>query len=159
MTTALTPYTVPPQAKVAMLDNLSEIEVAYNLLKSEGDEDKDADPIDKHYRKLNTKIDVVDKKSEEFSMIKKYVSNTHASTHGHYKLVVEEVSFCLSVAVCLSDKEADMYIFFFKSQISFDIEVLKFVIINLINVIHDTCCSQRRLLYIYLYFVSTPEIL
>ncbi|XP_069975958.1 poly [ADP-ribose] polymerase 1-like [Penaeus vannamei] len=78
------------KAKVAMLDNLSEIEVAYNLLKSEGDEDKDADPIDKHYRKLNTKIDVVDKKSEEFSMIKKYVSNTHASTHGHYKLVVEE---------------------------------------------------------------------
>lgn len=65
----------------------------------------------------------------------------------------------MSVAVCLSDKEADMYIFFFKSQISFDIEVLKFVIINLINVIHDTCCSQRRLLYIYLYFVVTPEIL
>lgn len=82
-----------------MLDNLSEIEVAYNLLKSEGDEDKDADPIDKHYRKLNTKIDVVDKKSEEFSMIKKYVSNTHASTHGHYKLVVEEVS--LYVCCCL----------------------------------------------------------
>ncbi|XP_042855321.1 poly [ADP-ribose] polymerase 1-like isoform X2 [Penaeus japonicus] len=79
------------KAKVAMLDNLSEIEVAYNLLKSEGDdEDKDADPIDKHYRKLNTKIEVVDKKSDEFGMIKKYVSNTHASTHGHYKLVVEE---------------------------------------------------------------------
>lgn len=100
MTTALTPlHHSPPQAKVAMLDNLSEIEVAYNLLKSEGDEDKDADPIDKHYRKLNTKIDVVDKKSEEFSMIKKYVSNTHASTHGHYKLVVEEVS--LYVCCCL----------------------------------------------------------
>ncbi|XP_037803943.1 poly [ADP-ribose] polymerase 1-like [Penaeus monodon] len=78
------------KAKVAMLDNLSEIEVVYNLLKSEGNEDKDTDPIDKHYGKLNTKIEVVDKKSDEFSMIKKYVNNTHASTHGHYKLVVKE---------------------------------------------------------------------
>lgn len=79
------------QTKIAMLDNLSEIELAYSLLKSEDEEDKGADPIDKHYRKLKTKVDVLDKKSDEFQMIDKYVSNTHAATHSHYKLVIDEV--------------------------------------------------------------------
>lgn len=74
-----------------MLDNLSEIEVAYNLLKSEDDEDKGADPIDKHYRKLKTNVAVMEKDSDEFKMIKDYVSNTHATTHSHYKLDVLEV--------------------------------------------------------------------
>lgn len=74
-----------------MLDNLSEIELAYSLLNSEDDEDKGADPIDKHYRKLKTKVDVLDNKSEEYKMIETYVNNTHAATHSHYKLVVEEV--------------------------------------------------------------------
>ncbi|XP_071539623.1 poly [ADP-ribose] polymerase 1 [Panulirus ornatus] len=79
------------KAKIAMLDNLSEIEVAYSLLKSEDDEeDKDGDPIDKHYHKLKTKMDVLDKKSDEYKMIQDYVTNTHAATHSHYKLVVEE---------------------------------------------------------------------
>ncbi|XP_064103766.1 poly [ADP-ribose] polymerase 1-like [Macrobrachium nipponense] len=79
-------------SKIGMLDNLSEIEVAYNLLKSEDDEeDKSADPIDKHYRKLKTKMEVLDHSSSEFKMIEKYVNNTHATTHSHYKLVVEDV--------------------------------------------------------------------
>lgn len=33
----------------------------------------------------------VDKESEEFKMICDYVSNTHAKTHNHYKLKVQEV--------------------------------------------------------------------
>lgn len=74
-----------------MLDNLSEIELAYSLLKSEDEEDKGSDPIDKHYRKLKTKVEVLDKKCDEFQMIEKYVSNTHAATHSHYKLVIDEV--------------------------------------------------------------------
>lgn len=74
-----------------MLDNLSEIEIAYSLLKSEDGDDKNADPIDKHYQKLKTKVDVLDKKSDEYKMIENYVANTHASTHSHYKLAVEEV--------------------------------------------------------------------
>lgn len=39
-----------------MLDNLLEIEVAYRLLKSGGDEAKD--PIDVNYEKLKTNVDV-----------------------------------------------------------------------------------------------------
>lgn len=40
-----------------MLDNLLEIEVAYSLLKSGGDDEKD--PIDVNYEKLNTKLEVL----------------------------------------------------------------------------------------------------
>ena len=44
------------QTKTEMLDNLLEIEVAYSLMKGGGTEGKD--PIDAHYEKLNTKIQV-----------------------------------------------------------------------------------------------------
>lgn len=78
--------------KIGMLDSLSEIEIAYNLLKSEdAEEDKNADPIDKHYRKLKTKMEVVDKTSKEYKMVEEYVSNTHASTHSHYNIVIDEI--------------------------------------------------------------------
>ena len=40
-----------------MLESLMEIEVAFILLKA-GDAVKDKDPIDAHYEKLNTEIEV-----------------------------------------------------------------------------------------------------
>jgi hypothetical protein len=73
-----------------MLDNLLEIEIAYNLLKS-GSDDSTMDPIDSHYQKLNCKMDVVDKKSDEFAIIEKYVKQTHAQTHNLYDLEIEDV--------------------------------------------------------------------
>jgi len=76
--------------KVDMLDNLLEIEVAYSLLKgSRGDGERD--PIDIHYESLKADINVISKDSEEFNMIQEYVKNTHAKTHRHYSLKVEEV--------------------------------------------------------------------
>lgn len=45
------------QAKVQMLDNLLDIEVAYSLLRG-GAEDNENDPIDINYEKLKTKIEV-----------------------------------------------------------------------------------------------------
>ena len=42
-----------------MLDNLLEIEVAYNLMKGDGKSTgAERDPIDVHYEKLNTKMEV-----------------------------------------------------------------------------------------------------
>ncbi|XP_067939303.1 poly [ADP-ribose] polymerase 1-like [Watersipora subatra] len=77
-------------AKVEMLDNLKEIECAYNLLKSSaGGEGKD--PIDAHYESLKTKIEHVDRESEDFDLINKYTKNTHAKTHSGYTLDVDEV--------------------------------------------------------------------
>ena len=45
------------QSKLEMLESLMEIEIAFSLLK-EGDAVKDKDPIDAHYDKLNTGIEV-----------------------------------------------------------------------------------------------------
>ncbi|KAK2501028.1 hypothetical protein MC885_019094 [Smutsia gigantea] len=67
------------QAKVEMLDNLLDIEVAYSLLRG-GSDDSSKDPID-----------VVDKDSEEAETIRKYVKNTHASTHNAYDLEIIDI--------------------------------------------------------------------
>ncbi|KAB0344398.1 hypothetical protein FD754_021324 [Muntiacus muntjak] len=78
------------QAKVEMLDNLLDIEVAYSLLRG-GSDDSSKDPIDVNYEKLKTEIKVVDKDSEEAEIIRKYVKNTHATTHNAYDLEVVDI--------------------------------------------------------------------
>uniref|UniRef100_A0A3B5AWL1 Poly [ADP-ribose] polymerase n=1 Tax=Stegastes partitus TaxID=144197 RepID=A0A3B5AWL1_9TELE len=78
------------QAKVQMLDNLLDIEVAYSLLRG-GAQDNENDPIDINYEKLKTRIEVVDKSSNEAEVIIQYVKNTHAATHNTYTLEVQEI--------------------------------------------------------------------
>ncbi|XP_053315053.1 poly [ADP-ribose] polymerase 1 [Spea bombifrons] len=78
------------QAKVQMLDNLLDIEVAYSLLRG-GAEDGEKDPIDVKYEKIKTDIQVVDKDSEEARIIEQYVENTHAETHNAYKLEILDI--------------------------------------------------------------------
>ncbi|CAB1340117.1 unnamed protein product [Coregonus sp. 'balchen'] len=73
---------VQQAAKVQMLDNLLDIEVAYSLLKG-GAEDNKKDPIDINYEKLKTKIEVVDKTTEEAEIILKYdLPNRQLLWHG-----------------------------------------------------------------------------
>ncbi|XP_055838265.1 poly [ADP-ribose] polymerase [Episyrphus balteatus] len=74
----------------AMLDSLMEIECAYSLIKNE-ESGEDVNPIDKHYEQLKTSIEPIDKNSEEFAMLKKYVKNTHADTHKMYELEIVDV--------------------------------------------------------------------
>lgn len=54
---ATTSQYITVQAKVRMLDNLLDIEVAYSLLRG-GSQDDENDPIDINYEKLKTKIEV-----------------------------------------------------------------------------------------------------
>eukprot|EP00049_Salpingoeca_infusionum_P016729 m.345280 g.345280 ORF g.345280 m.345280 type:complete len:1053 (-) comp16140_c0_seq2:7529-10687(-) len=76
-------------AKVKMIEELTNLEVASRLLKtSAGDADKD--PVDVHYEKLHTNISALDRRSDVFKMIQKYVKNTHASTHSGYTLDIED---------------------------------------------------------------------
>ncbi|RNA39365.1 poly [ADP-ribose] polymerase, partial [Brachionus plicatilis] len=77
------------QDKIEMLNYLLDIEIAYNILKTHSNSSEA--PIDMHYKKLNCQIEVLDKNSEEFSLILKYVQNTHAATHYTYNLIVEDV--------------------------------------------------------------------
>ena len=72
-----------------MLNNLLDIEIAYNILKT--DSNSSEDPIDLHFNKLKCDMEVLHRDSDEFSIILKYVENTHAATHSSYKLVVEDV--------------------------------------------------------------------
>ncbi|KAM5163073.1 poly [ADP-ribose] polymerase 1 [Mantella aurantiaca] len=78
------------QAKVQMLDNLLDIEVAYSLLRG-GTVDSEKDPIDVKYEKIKTDIKVVDKDSEEAKIIHQYVKNTHAETHNAYELEILDI--------------------------------------------------------------------
>ncbi|XP_021365761.1 poly [ADP-ribose] polymerase 1-like isoform X2 [Mizuhopecten yessoensis] len=76
------------KAKTEMINNLLEIEVAYSMLKGG---DTGEDPIDAHYRKLNTEIEHLDLASEESQRLLDYVKNTHAATHNQYDLEVLDI--------------------------------------------------------------------
>lgn len=76
------------KAKIEMLDSLLEIEVAYNIMKTESDT---KDPILEHYDKLKTDIEVLTENDDEFNIIKTYVKNTHADTHRQYELILNKV--------------------------------------------------------------------
>lgn len=69
--------------KTAMLDNLLEIEIAYKIIESDSDEVNSGakDVFDSHYERLNCAIEPLDQGTDEFSLIKRYVENTHAPTH------------------------------------------------------------------------------
>lgn len=77
------------QSKCEMLEALLDMEIAYSLLNSKTDEKKN--PLDAHYEQLKTKIEVMDKSGKDYEVIKQYVKNTHASTHSHYELEIEDV--------------------------------------------------------------------
>ena len=75
--------------KTEMLNNLLEIEIAYNIIKT--DSSADMDPIDQHYKKLNCEMEVLDHETEEFKRLITYISNTHAATHSSYSLKVKDI--------------------------------------------------------------------
>jgi poly [ADP-ribose] polymerase 1 len=78
--------------KMQMIEALLEIEMAYEMRSSINAND-DKDPIDLHYEKLNTTIEILDKNDELYRIIDIYVKNTHASTHS-IKLDILEI-FCV----------------------------------------------------------------
>lgn len=77
------------KSKREMIDSLLEIEIAYSMLKDDSKEN--VNPVDSHYEKLKTEIQPLDKKSQEFQIIQKYLETTHAPTHDQYRLEIDEV--------------------------------------------------------------------
>lgn len=73
--------------KLEMLDTISQIKVAYTLLQND---EKADDPLMINYKKLNTKIEPLDKKSKDFKMIQEYVKNSSVHSVG-FTLELEEV--------------------------------------------------------------------
>ncbi len=76
--------------KTDMLNNLLDIEIAYNIIKTDKS-NTDTDPIDHHYKKLNCDMEVLSKETNEYNNLVQYLINTHGSTHSQYKLKVKEI--------------------------------------------------------------------
>ncbi|XP_050442642.1 poly [ADP-ribose] polymerase [Adelges cooleyi] len=77
--------------KLEIITNLMEIEIAYNMMDDKCSKDSTLHPLDSHYLKLNSVIEVLDSKMNEFSIIEQYIRNTHAETHGTYTLDIKDV--------------------------------------------------------------------
>lgn len=67
-----------------------EIEIAMSLLKDD-DLNTAYNTIDLHYNKLKCEITVLNRNSEEWKTILKYVKNTHGQTHSNFEIEVEEI--------------------------------------------------------------------
>jgi len=68
-----------------MVNSLSDIEVAYNIMKNKDNVDS-INPLDKHYEQLKTHREPLDKNSHEL-----LTQNTHASTHSSYELEIIDI--------------------------------------------------------------------
>ncbi|XP_057963916.1 poly [ADP-ribose] polymerase 2 [Malania oleifera] len=75
--------------KLEMVEALGEIEVATKLL--EDDIGMQEDPLFSHYQRLHCQLTPLDADSEEFSMIARYMQNTHAKTHGNYTVDIDQI--------------------------------------------------------------------
>ncbi|XP_028781911.1 poly [ADP-ribose] polymerase 2-like isoform X2 [Neltuma alba] len=75
--------------KLEMVEALGQIEVATKLLNI--DAGMQGDPLYAHYERLHCELLPVEVDSEEFSMIAKYMRNTHAETHSNYTVDIVQI--------------------------------------------------------------------
>ncbi|XP_026445164.1 poly [ADP-ribose] polymerase 2-like [Papaver somniferum] len=75
--------------KIEMVEALGEIELATKLLKD--DDDMQEDPLYTHYNRLQCELKAIDADSKEYSVIEKYMKNTHAKTHSHYTVDIVQL--------------------------------------------------------------------
>ena len=78
------------KAKLEMLQSLEDIQVFTRML-DQGDIAKDINELDNNYLKLKTNLKPLDKESDTYKLLVKYVHNTHASTHTAYRLEVMDI--------------------------------------------------------------------
>lgn len=77
--------------KLEMIEALVDIQIATNIIKQEHDSLIQENPLDSYYHSLNNDIQPLDRQSREWSLLEKYVHNTHAATHSNYKLEIIDV--------------------------------------------------------------------
>lgn len=75
--------------KIEMLESLADMEIASKIL-SKG-LDLNSNPLDDQYASLHCELEPMDHNADEFKMIQRYVSLTHAPTHNTYTLEVLDV--------------------------------------------------------------------
>lgn len=73
-----------------MLQSIQDMQL-YNKILSDPVADQSLNILDSNYLKLNYEIKPLEKDTPTHSIITKYVSNTHAPSHNHYKLEVDTI--------------------------------------------------------------------
>lgn len=81
-----TPYKL--KCKLEMVATLDEIEIATKILKDDAEQD---DPMYSRYQRLHCELTPVEVDSEEYSVIKKYMLNTHGKTHSSYTVDIAQI--------------------------------------------------------------------
>lgn len=77
------------KAKIALLEALSDIQIAVKMVKSS--EDSDEHPLDRQYHSLRCKLQSLDSSSNEYKVIEQYLHTTHAPTHCDYTMTVLDI--------------------------------------------------------------------
>ncbi|XP_078393741.1 poly [ADP-ribose] polymerase 2, partial [Cetorhinus maximus] len=77
------------QEKIGLLEALSDIEVAIQVVRSELESTEN--PLDQQYRSLHCSLQPLEHTASEFKLIEKYLQTTHAATHNDYTMKLLEV--------------------------------------------------------------------
>ncbi|CAF92030.1 unnamed protein product, partial [Tetraodon nigroviridis] len=75
--------------KIALLEALSDIQIAVKMVKA--NEDSDENPLDRQYRALQCRLQPLDAGCHEYEVIEKYLQSTHAPTHSDYTMSVLDI--------------------------------------------------------------------
>ena len=87
------------KAKIQLLEALNDIAIGIKALKKEIKEEENdesleiSNPLDIQYEKLDIKLEPLEHKGKDFTLIEKYIKSTHGKTH-HLKFDVEEIFIC-----------------------------------------------------------------
>ncbi|XP_072271306.1 poly [ADP-ribose] polymerase 2 isoform X1 [Pyxicephalus adspersus] len=75
--------------KVRLLEALGDIQIAVKLASM--DLGSHEHPLDRQYRQLHCSLEPLDKSSDEFQIIERYLNSTHAPTHKDYTMTLMNV--------------------------------------------------------------------
>ncbi|TKS79449.1 Poly [ADP-ribose] polymerase 2 [Collichthys lucidus] len=75
--------------KIALLEALSDIQIAVKMVQSS--KDGDEHPLDRQYRSLQCQVQPLESGSNEYKVIEKYLLSTHAPTHSDYTMTVLDI--------------------------------------------------------------------
>lgn len=114
------------QAKIELLEILTDISRGIKVMdikKEEKSEEEDKivevpNPLDVQYKKLNVKLEPLDKTSDDFMLIEKYIQTTHGKTHTLWKMEVENIFVCEKDSLKFNDKLGNRMLLFHGSRIS-----------------------------------------
>ncbi|XP_043109054.1 poly [ADP-ribose] polymerase 2 [Puntigrus tetrazona] len=75
--------------KIALLEALSDIQIAVKVVQSSVQNDEH--PLDRQYHSLQCQLQPLDSNSNEYKVIERYLQSTHAPTHTDYTMTILDI--------------------------------------------------------------------